>query len=255
MSLLLPSRTKSPQQSEAEPPLLSWPAWYERQERTWKQGMHVLCCGPTQSGKTTAARMMVRIRDFVVVFGTKPIDPSLDAYVEEGYARIDHWPPEPKDLRNQEEGQVRLILWPKIKARKEMRAYRSVYAKCLDSVFVDGGWTVVIDEALWFASKQGLDLADSMSEVAYGAASAKVTMVLLTQRPANIPPVTWTSVSQALLWHMGRVEDIRELASLSTYDPRPVMDAIHELHGHEFLDLPVRAQADWAISEVDLWQG
>jgi hypothetical protein len=191
-----------------------------------------------------------RLYNYVVVFGTKPVDKSLDAYVNEGYKRIDHWPPTPQEIRRQSPDSQRYILWPKIKERSELRKYRDVYAKALDEIFIDGKWCVVLDEGLWLASSKGLNLAEEMSGLAYGAASNLVSMHLIVQRPANVPPITWTSCSQAFLFHLGKTDDVRELASLGTYTPREAQEAVKHLTGHRFLDLPCRGGYEWSISEV-----
>lgn len=255
------------------PPIVPWAQWYPKEERTIKQGWHILFCGPTQSGKTTLCRMVSRIHEYVIVFGTKPVDKSLDAYVADGYVRIDHWPPTPSDIRKsraQNDGAVRLLLWPKMKQYVDLKRHRATFAKCLEQVFVDGKWCLVIDEGLWVAGKDGLDLGDLMSGLAYGSASNEVSMHLLVQRPANLPVITWSSCMQALLFHQGRTDDVRELASLGTVDPkaavvamrtmnlrpypdgRPVdLDAPEQLQVRRFLDLPCRGGARWSISEVD----
>jgi hypothetical protein len=77
-------------------------------------------------------------------------------------------------------------------------------------------------------------------------------MYLLMQRPAGLPRIIWSSVMQAELFHMGITNDIRELASLGTYEPKDVATAVRRLTGHQFLDLPIRGGADWAISEVEM---
>ena len=234
------------------PPVLSWPQWYGQQQRTVHQGMHVLFSGPTQSGKTMLCRYVVRNRQFVVVFGTKPVDPALDAYVDEGYTRIDHWPPTRHDLKEWSDEEARFILWPKIVTYEDLHRHRNVYRKCMADIFIEGRWAIVVDEGLWFSSKDGLDLGKELGAMAYGSASNKVSLHLLVQRPSNVPPVAWTSCSQALIFHSGRVEDVRQLASLGTYTPQDAAEAIRELHGHQFLDLPCRGQAEWSISEVEL---
>lgn len=240
------------------PPLVPWQQWYASEMAQIKQGMHILFCGPTQSGKTLLCRAVTRLHNFTVVFGTKAVDPSLDEYIAEGYTRIDHWPPTRADMRKQREtwtgveaGSARFILWPKIKKREDLRRFRDLYVRCMDQAFIEGCWTLVIDEGLWIASKDGLDLGDELSAIAFGAASNKVSMHLLVQRPANVPPITWTSCTQALLFHLGRDDDVGNLASMGTY-PRPdAIAAMRTLKGHQFLDLPCRGNAEWAISEVD----
>jgi hypothetical protein len=226
--------------------------------------MHALFSGPTQSGKTVLCRLVARFRNPVVVFGTKPVDPSLDAYVAEGYYRIDHWPPLPRDYREGKKrwapGECRFILWPHIKERKQLRGFRHVFAKAIDEIFIEGKWCVVVDEGLWLAAPRGLGLANELGDLAYGTASNEVSMYLLVQRPANVPPVAWTSVSEAEIFKMGRRDDVRELASLGVYEPNQTIEVVKSLNGgtanlgnvgHQFLSLPTRGQAAWSISEVD----
>lgn len=236
------------------PPVIGWGAWYAGQGREPGQGRHRLFDGPTQSGKTVLARMMARQRDYVVVFGTKPVDASLDAYVAEGYTRIDHWPPTRHDFRQGgwDGNEARFILWPKIKKRDELRAFRGVYAKCLDDIFIDGRWCIVADEGLWLSAKNGLNLGTELGDIAYGSASNEVSLFLCIQRPAGLPRITWASCADAYIFKTGVTNDLRELASLGTYDPKPVAAAIKRLGRYEFLALPCRGGQEWAVSKVEL---
>lgn len=251
------------------PPVISWEEFYAEKAATlgttWTvndkgkiitSGEHYLFVGPTQSGKTLLCRQMARLSPYVVVLGTKPVDPSLDAYVKEGYVRIDHWPPTPADYRKGrragwDKDEVRFILWPKIEKRSQLRDLRPIYARLFDHVFIDGGWTVVADEGLWISAKTGLDLGPHMGDVAYGSASNGVSLYLCIQRPAGIPPVAWTSCSWAAVFHMGRLEDVRDIASLGVYPAQDCQLAVRQLRGHQFLDLPCRGGAEWSISEYE----
>ena len=231
-------------------PVVPWPVFSSDFVAHWEQGQHCLFVGPAGSGKTVAARTFARARDFVVALGTKMRDKEMDEYLNEGYVRIDHWPPTRSDIRKCSGDGCHFIVWPKMVTRQDLRKHTGLYLKVLDQVYAEGHWTVVVDEGLWMCNPKGLGLGDVISDIAYGSASNMVSLYLLVQRPANVPPITWTSVAQALLFHMGRTDDVRELASLGTYDPRAAVVAMQHLTGHQFLDLPTRAQAEWAISEV-----
>jgi hypothetical protein len=236
------------------PPEVGWPTWLARFERQWKQGDHILDVGPTQSGKSLLARELVlNGRKFVVVLGTKPKDKTLDEYIAAGFVRIDHWPPIPKDFRDQQEGMARFILWPKIKEVGDALKHRGLYKKALDQIYVDGNWTVVVDETLFFCdNSHGLGLGSTLAMLAYGGASNGISMMFLMQRPAGVPRILWQSCTTALLFHMGVTNDVREMASLGTVPPRAVVQTIQHLEGHTFLDLPLRAGRNWSTSEVQL---
>lgn len=237
------------------PEVIPWQTWYEEQYYTWAQGEHRLFVGPTQSGKTTLCRYLVRYRDYVVVLGTKPRDPSLDAYIKEGYKRIYQWPPREKDMKPDADGCLRLILWPKIVKIADLKDPKIIemFRRCINDVFVGGGWTIVIDEGLWVGSREGLGLGDEISAISYASASSKVTMCLIVQRPAGVPRISWSSVSDAMIFHGGVTDDVRELASLGTHSPNEVKQVIQTgLAGRQFLDLPCRGGKEWSISEVEL---
>lgn len=243
---------RSPSQADVEvPPVVPWATWYPRFGRNWKQGDHTLIAGPTQSGKSLLAhKLAAGLRRYVVVFGTKVNDPTLDGYLKEGFTRIDHWPPVKRDFKDQKEGVAHFILWPKIEKREDLRRYAPLFAKCLDNIFIEGRWTVVVDETLWLCSKGGLDLGVNLADMAYGAASNKVSFLFLMQRPAGVPRIVWQSCTTALLFHMGVTTDIREMASLGTVQPKAATLAIQGLRGHDFLDIPCRGGAQWSISCV-----
>ena len=123
------------------PPVVPWGPWISAQAKESRQGQHKLFVGPTQSGKTTLMRIMLRLRPYVVVLGTKPRDESLEKYIAEGYKRIYQWPPTKKEMQKVN-GQVRLILWPEINEYGDLRKHREDYRRCLGDIFTDGGWAL-----------------------------------------------------------------------------------------------------------------
>jgi hypothetical protein len=175
---------------------------------------------------------------------------NVDKYIAEGYRRIKQWPPKPSELKPAADGSVRLILWPEINQYADLRRHRETYRQCLGDVFTEGGWALGCDEGLWVASRKGLGLDSELADIAYGAASNKVSLHLCIQRPSGLSRVTWSSVSDAYVFHLGVTNDIRELASLGTYAPADAATAIRNLEGHSFLRLPCRGGAKWQVTEV-----
>ncbi len=234
------------------PPVVPWSRFEPDFVRHWDQGAHCLFVGPAGSGKTVAARTIANWRQFVVVLGTKMRDKEMDEYIAQGYTRVETWPPPRKALRPLDDGSIRIVLWPKIRTREDLRRFRPVYASCLDSVLVDGGWTVVADEGLWLSDRNGLNLGDHLSAIAYSGRSSGVTLMMIVQRPRGVPVNCWSNASFAFLWHLGNTDDVRELASLGTTDRRAAQQAVASLRGHDFVFLPCRAGMGWAVSKVEL---
>ena len=239
------------------PPLESWSEFHPQFVAKLSQGQHCLFIGPTGSGKTVAAHTLANDQRFVCVLGTKPYDEEMDRFISEGYVRIEDWPAPPSAMRKaiQElpDGRtvVRLVLWPKIKTREQLRSFRPVYAKALDEMLIDKGWTIVADEGLWLCDRNGLNLGPQLSAIAYTGRSMKVTLMVLLQRPAGVPRTVWANCAHAFVWRHGVTNDTRELASLGTEDPKAVTAAVQSLRGFDFLYLPCRAGDGWAISRVD----
>jgi hypothetical protein len=240
------------------PPYEDWSTFHPRFQSVWRQGQHCLFVGPAGSGKTVAARTLARDRQYTCALGTKMRDNEMDAYMAEGYYRVDHWPPTSRDYKNgAAEGHwprdtARFVLWPKIAKREDLRRFRPVYAAAFDQMLVDGGWTIVADEGLWLSDRKGLDLGEQLGAIAYTGRSSGVTLMMLVQRPSGVPRNTWSNASYAFVWHSGVTSDVRELASLGTTSPKDVQTAVQGLQGHQFLFLPCRAGTGWAVSEVDL---
>ena len=224
-------------------------------------GLHRLAVGQTNSGKTTLLRVLARLKRANLVLGTKPgRDSALEAYeFEEGYTRIDTWPPKNRDLRPKRDGTVRLLLWPRITGYGQLRAFRSVFSAALQSVIVDGNWTTTIDEGLWVCSRKGLDLAEEVSEIAYGGRSNGNSLHVAMQRPSGVPVIIHDQCEESYIFKLGNENDLRNMASYSKYSPADTITAVRLLntvginHGHQFLYLPRSGGQNkgWQVTEVD----
>lgn len=255
------------------PPVVSWETFISAQvarnnaskrsvnpttKRVTVEGIHRLYDGRTRSGKTTLMRIMNRMKKTSLVIGTKPGDPSLLDYVyREGYLRIDHWPPRPKELRQHGPyEQVKLLLWPEMKKYGDLRRYRSMYQAAIRDVSVEGAWTLSVDEGYWVCSHEGLDLGAEVSEIAYGGAGNGVSLHIAMQRPSGVPVIIHESSHELYQFRTGNTNSLRELASYAGKSTRDFAAAVrglnrgNPLRGHQFVHAPMTDGSEWEICEV-----
>ena len=224
-------------------------------------GIHRLAVGQNKSGKTTLLRILARLKRANLVLGTKPgRDMSLEDYItKEGYTRIESWPPKNKDLRPRRDGTVRLLLWPKITVYGQLRSFASTYRAALHHVITDGNWTTTVDEGLWVCSRKGLDLAEEVSEIAYGGRSNGNSLHVGMQRPSGVPVIIHDQCHESYLFELGNENDLRSMASYSKYSPTDTVTAVRMLNtargngGHQFLHLPRTGGSGqhWEVTEAD----
>lgn len=199
----------------------------------WRQGEHVLLAAPTQCGKTTLAAQLTKRRDFVVVLASKPSDDNLRARYAD-YTRAAEWKP---PLNPERAGGARILLWPKQAPTltENIARQQRVFKNCLDSVSRMRGWCVVVDEAHW--ASQFLKLGDEIAVLHHQGSSSGVSMMTLTQRPAWIPKIIYSSATHAYIGASTDKDDLRQLSSLGGIDAARVVNAVRNLDRHDLLYL------------------
>jgi hypothetical protein len=167
----------------------------------WHTGQHMALVARTRSGKTTAARRMLTVRDWVVVFGTKERDPDLyDALEAQGYQIRQDW--EPRDLSHN-----RIILKPPLGDGEDadFARQRAVFRRALIGLFRTGGWTLYLDEVRYIALD--LRLATELDRLWLQGGALGVTIVAATQRPRSVPLNMFEQSSWFGLWRIPDRED------------------------------------------------
>lgn len=194
----------------------------------WRQGEHVMLAAPTQCGKTTLASLLVKRRAYVVVLASKIKDDNLRARYRD-YTRASDWPAG--------RGTKRVLLWPKGQAElsQNITHQRAVFKRALDSVGRQHGWCVVVDEAHW--ASQFLRLDKEIAILHHQGASSGTSMVVLTQRPAWIPRIIYSSASHVFLGATSYKDDLKALADMGGINSKEVADTVQRLGRHDLLYL------------------
>lgn len=177
----------------------------------WQPGEHVTVIGDTGTGKTYLTARLVTQRKYVVVFKTK--------------ADRTKFPPDfahTKKATKLDDGRYQhLVLEPdyRYQAREGWQMF--------EKVWLQGGWTVVIDE-LWYAEKLGL--RDQIERLLTQARSKDISVVIGMQRPV-VQSRFAISQSTHLMTFSLEGRDIKTVAEATTPRIEPVITA---LRGHDF---------------------
>lgn len=209
----------------------------------WAQGDHVLIAAPTKCGKSTLVARLVEKRSHVVSFVCKLRDDTFsDEY--KGWRRYEQWPSHVPSWDK------RILLWPTpektLQATRQKQKY--IFRQALDRIQNEGNRTVVIDEGLYMSDPRFLGLGDEIGMLFYFGRSARITMALLSQRPAWIPKVIYGSTTHAWIARTRDRDDIRRLSDFGGIDARAVGQTLLTLpRRHDFLYLNPQGDASPAI--------
>jgi hypothetical protein len=223
--------------------------WFDQ---LWSAGEHVALVGMTGSGKTTLARQLLTMRDFVVVLGTKSRDDSLYGPLErEGFVRKTKWNP----WQWEESGERYVIFAPPLELSDdpspretlEAQAEQSeAFRAALVQVFKAGGWTVYCDEVRYLSDDLGL--ARELNLLWLQGRSLGVTVMAATQRPRAVPLNTFEQAIWTFLWRVSDRDDRRRASEFTGMLAPVIFEAAARLPRNEFLcvnsvdDLAVRSR-------------
>lgn len=214
--------------------VVDWSGFAADWPHLWAQGQHVTMIGPTGVGKTTLAIELVKPRGYVIAFGTKPKDDTLEPLIRDGWVRVDKWPPP--------QGKDRVILWPKIKDPNQiLTVQRQRFADAMNGIYKQGMWCVWIDELLYMT--QQLKLRAKLQMYYTHARSLKISLLGATQRPAWVPPEAFNQAGHLIIWRTGDERDLVKIGSMNGLSARTVAGIVGELDYREFLHVDLVRQS------------
>ena len=198
---------------------------------TWRNedddGEHVSLLGNTGGGKTHLMRQILPLHPFVTIFATKPRDRSMDAFLSEGYYRIEEWQKlSPMDY-------PRRVLWPRVRSIDAFDAMRETFRTALHRIYAEGAWTVATDELLMMTSEFKLDREYRMLYTQ--GRSLGISMVSATQRPRNVPLETYSQATHLFLWKQTDQYDLQRLSEIGGIDSSLLKSVVPLLGQHEVL--------------------
>lgn len=207
--------------ADAHAPVVPWRSFYALLARGtdgFLQGQHVTILSPTGGGKTTLAREVVKLREYVLALFSKPKDALLDELVREDGYRLTR----EVDIRV-EDGKLldrRVALAPRftqgtMAERRKRQA--AVFQSAFEYAYDAGAWCVWIDDALWLLKH--LRLAEEAEALWFHGRSSDISLVTLGQRPRHLPLAAYSQVEHLWLGHTGDRDDIRRLGEIGAAGP------------------------------------
>lgn len=235
-----PRRPTGPAEAEGDIPRVSWAEVSGEFVDKWDQGQHVAILGKTNSGKTTLAlelcRLRIESRDAMCgVINTKARDQTLR---RTGWPIVREWPPSYAQMQTRH-----VIFWPAYsRPSTAKRTTTPRIVEILDEVMLAGGWTLFVDEMGYLVETLGLRTV--LDEYWNGARSSGITLIAGTQRPAWLARSAVSQTDWTICFRINDLEDRKRAAEVlgnrDRYGP-----VIGQLRPHEFL--LVRTITDMAV--------
>lgn len=218
---------------DSDIPTLPWDIFLRR--FVWKQGEHLTLVGPTGGGKTTLARILLRKRQYQVIFATKRKDALISEMKGEGdYEIVKHFDGNTQvaDKYILDPGSARTL-------PKTIERHRYEFGHALEVAYHQTGWCVYVDEGKWICDTLGL--AKPCEMLWQQGRSLGVTLVMSVQRPVKIPLAAYDQATHLFFWRDNDEVNLKRIGGLGGQSARAIRAAVSMLELHQVLYLNTRS--------------
>lgn len=218
-----------------EAPRVPWDKFISHHFR-WAHGEHVGLIGPTGQGKTTMIETLLPLHPYVVVFATKPRDESMLRFIRDfGYLRMNKWTALPARRA------PRRVLWPPARDLHSSGTQRLVFQDAMERIYIEGGWTVAIDE-LWVFSEL-LKLDTEVKTYLFQARSLGISLLAATQRPVDVPLALYDQSTHLFFWRDNDEANLKRIAGISWLSGDMIRRTVSSLEKYQVLYINTRTGA------------
>jgi hypothetical protein len=209
----------------SDAPRVPWDVFIQRFR--WEQGEHISGIGQTGSGKTTLMRAILPFRQYVAIFGTKPVDENLERFQLEGYDLYTEW------LAVDADKSPRRILWPDARSLGAAAKQQVVFEHAMGAIYREGNWCVSVDEGWYIAVRLKLD--DEMRDYWTQGRSLGLSFCVNTQRPAWVPIEMYSEATHLFFWRTVEENAVKRISHLGGANVQLVKHLVQRLERHQVL--------------------
>lgn len=208
----------------------------------WKQGEHFALIGPIGQGKTEMLTNLLPLHPYVTIVVTKPVDPVMSGMLgvwwrrwlsKNEYRRWTKWRSQSPDTSPHR------ILWPKSRnLATAVAAQKKVISDALDAIYMEGGWTVAVDE-LWYICNV-LNMTEKIRLYLLTVRTLGVSLLMATQRPAWVPLEVYDMSTHLMFWRDNDERNLARISGVSVHNSAVIRSIVSNLEPHQVLYVNTR---------------
>lgn len=198
----------------------------------------MMVIAPTDYGKTTLIRELLqrdtRPTPWIAFLSSKRRDDTIEEFHDKlGFHVTREWAVPDADIC------PRVLLAPRLADFDKVDKARRIFFHALNSMYRQGGWTIVLDEFRYFTETIGLKPQCEL--LLQQGRSEGLTLVMGAQRPRHVPLLAYDQSKHIFLGFDNDLGNVKRLAEIGGgLDAKQAAVYLASLRNHEFLYVNTR---------------